>query len=96
MLKTKKKQRRGPAGGLVKPWDVTRDPSGTFTGPFSWDDICYTAARQNWPEGISFRNVYSGDTIVYRGGRLYKNGKPTRIPQRFLRGVKRPALEATP
>ncbi len=92
----KKKQRRGPASGLTKPWDVSHDPSGAFTGPFSWEDICYTAARRNWPDGIAFRNVYNGNTVVYRDGRLYKNGKPTRIPQRFFRGVKRPALEATP
>jgi len=79
-----------------KPWTVLRDPTGTFTGPFSWREICQTAAWGYWPEGIEFQHQYKKQWVaVFQGGNLYKNGKRVKL-SRYIRGLKDAVTEVTP
>lgn len=73
----------------AKPWEVQHDPTGTFTGPFTWREICQTAAWGYWPEGIVFRSP-RGTVAEYRGGTLYKNGEPVKL-SRYVRFTTNPA-----
>jgi hypothetical protein len=58
-------------------WEVLKDPEKTFTGPFRWIDLVLSARDQAWPDGIVFRNRFTGEIKTYRNGQLSADIQPT-------------------